>query len=196
MPANRTLSDDIYLLGGLLGEVIQAQAGQEAFDLEERVRALGKSYRGGDDAAGGQLAAVVAGSSVDEINVLIRAFTNYFQLINLSEDNERIRRIRSREAEHSPAPRRGSIREAIAILRDLEKTAEQQYVPPYNLAIVYASLHNNDQAFRWLEKSYQERSDRLVWLQQDPMLDGIRTDERFENLLKRVRRDQMPVRIN
>ena len=118
MPANRTLSDDIYLLGGLLGEVIQSQAGQEAFDLEETVRALGKSYRGGDDAAGGQLAAVVAGSSIDEINVLIRAFTNYFQLINLSEDNERIRRIRSREAEQSPAPRRGSIREAISILRD------------------------------------------------------------------------------
>ena len=68
MPANRTLSDDIYLLGGLLGEVIQAQAGQDAFDLEETVRALGKAYRGGDDAAR-QLAAVVARSSVDETNV-------------------------------------------------------------------------------------------------------------------------------
>jgi phosphoenolpyruvate carboxylase len=125
MPANRTLSDDIYLLGGLLGVVIQAQAGQEAFDLEDSVRALGKSYRGGDDEAGGQLAAVVSGASIDEINVLIRAFTNYFQLINLSEDNERIRRIRSREAEQSPAPRRGSIREAIAILRDRGITASE-----------------------------------------------------------------------
>ena len=87
MPVNRTLSDDIYLLGGLLGEVIQAQAGQDAFDLEETVRALGKAYRGGDDAAGGQLAGVVSRSSVDEINVLIRAINNYFKLINLSEYN-------------------------------------------------------------------------------------------------------------
>jgi len=55
----RTLSDDIYLLGDLLGDVIQSQAGAEAFALEELVRALGKEFRSGNDGAAMKLAAVV-----------------------------------------------------------------------------------------------------------------------------------------
>ncbi|HKG25478.1 MAG TPA: phosphoenolpyruvate carboxylase, partial [Thermomicrobiales bacterium] len=125
MPAGRTLSDDVYLLGDLLGEVIRTQAGTAAFDLEEEVRALGKAFRGGDRAAGDRLEALVAGCSIDEAGVLVRAFTNYFQLINLSEDNERVRRIRRREAEVHPAPRRGSVREAIGILKDRGMTADE-----------------------------------------------------------------------
>ncbi|MDP9366678.1 MAG: phosphoenolpyruvate carboxylase, partial [Chloroflexota bacterium] len=118
MPAARTLSDDVFLLGDLLGEVIQTQAGPAAFAMEEEARALGKAFRGGRREAGDELAALVAGAGVDEARVLIRAFTNYFQLVNLAEDNERVRRIRRREAEHHPAPRRGSVREAIRILAD------------------------------------------------------------------------------
>ena len=50
--SDRSLSDDVYLLAGLLGKVIQSLAGEEAFQLEEEVRNLAKQYRGGDDAAG------------------------------------------------------------------------------------------------------------------------------------------------
>ncbi|MGH2558458.1 MAG: phosphoenolpyruvate carboxylase [Thermomicrobiales bacterium] len=121
---SRTLSDDVFLLGDLLGEVIRIQAGQNAFDLEEDVRALGKRFRGGDLEAGDQLATLVSGSSTDEAKVLIRAFTNYFQLINLSEDNERIRRIRRREADHHPDARRGSVREAVEMLARQGVTAD------------------------------------------------------------------------
>lgn len=123
MRHSRKLSDDIYLLGDLLGEVIRTQAGQASFDLEEDVRALGKAFRAGDPAAGDRLQSLVSGVSLAEANVLIRAFTNYFQLINLSEDNERVRRIRKREAEHHPAPRRGSIAEAIGLLAEQGMTA-------------------------------------------------------------------------
>jgi phosphoenolpyruvate carboxylase len=117
MSSSRTISDDIYFLGDLLGEVITAQAGTDAFDLEEAVRALTKAHRAGDPEAGVELSAIISGLSIDESVLLIRAFTSYFQLINLSEDNERIRRIRRREAETFPAPRRGSIREAIELLK-------------------------------------------------------------------------------
>ena len=117
MTAGRTISDDIYFLGDLLGEVITAQAGSEAFELEETVRALTKAHRAGDAGAGEELSALISGLSIDEAVLLIRAFTSYFQLINLSEDNERVRRIRKREAESFPAARRGSIREAIELLQ-------------------------------------------------------------------------------
>ncbi len=124
MTTERTISDDIYLLGGILGEVIRTQAGEDAFALEEEVRALGKAYRAGDASAGIQLSALVSSCSIEQASVLIRAFTNYFQLINLAEDNERVRRIRRREAERAPAPRRGSIREAIMMLRDRGMSAD------------------------------------------------------------------------
>ncbi len=112
----RSLSDDVYLLADTLGEVIQSLAGQDAFDLEEQARALGKSYRTGDEQAGKELAALVHGASTDELNILIRAFTNYFQLINLAEDSERIRRIRRRAIAEPDQPRRGSVAEAVAII--------------------------------------------------------------------------------
>jgi phosphoenolpyruvate carboxylase len=120
----RTISDDIYLLGGLLGEVIRAQAGEAAFDLEEEVRALAKSHRAGVEGSREQLATLIAGLSPDEASLLIRAFTSYFNLINLSEDNERIRRIRRREAATYPEARRGSIREAIQLLKQAGLTAD------------------------------------------------------------------------
>ena len=48
--------------------------------------------------------------------MLVRAFTSYFRLVNLAEDNERVRRVRTREREAFPRPRRGSLREAIEII--------------------------------------------------------------------------------
>ncbi|MDP9363516.1 MAG: phosphoenolpyruvate carboxylase, partial [Chloroflexota bacterium] len=118
MPSGRTLSDDVYLLGDLLGETLQALAGPAAFELEEETRALAKRFRAGDRASGERLAELVAAVSVDEAQVLTRTFTSYFQLINLSEDNERVRRIRRREAQSPDAPRRGSLREAVALLKE------------------------------------------------------------------------------
>jgi len=115
-PGSRTLHDDIGLLGGLLGEVIQEQEAAQAFALEERVRTLAKARRAGDESAGEDLADLVAGLSIDEATVLVRAFTSYFRLVNLSEDNERIRRVRARERREAPTPRRGSLREAIGII--------------------------------------------------------------------------------
>jgi phosphoenolpyruvate carboxylase len=112
----RTLHDDIELLGGLLGEAIRAQEPPEAFALEERARALGKALRSGEDTAGEDMSALVAGLSTCEATVLVRAFTSYFRLVNLAEDSERVRRVRTREHEALPAARRGSLREAIEII--------------------------------------------------------------------------------
>ena len=120
----RTFSDDLYLLVGILGEVIQETAGPDAFELEEAVRAGGKQLRRGDPAAGPELDRLIHGADADELRVLIRAFTNYIQLNNIVEDSERIRRVRRRESENPTAPRRGSIHEAIGALARRGITAE------------------------------------------------------------------------
>jgi phosphoenolpyruvate carboxylase len=124
---DRSLSDDVYLLAGLLGEVIQSLAGEEAFALEEAVRALAKQLRSGDAEAGIALEGMVHDADTADLRILIRAFTNYFQLINLSEDNERIRKLRIREHANPDQPRRGSIREAILMLaqRDVDAATIQ-----------------------------------------------------------------------
>jgi phosphoenolpyruvate carboxylase len=116
-PSRRTLSDDIYLLAGLLGEVLRGSGGERAFHLTESARTLAKDLRGGDVQAGVALDALVRGIPDDEAETLVRAFTNYFQLINLAEDSERIRRIRNREVTEG-GPRRGSLLEAVRLLAD------------------------------------------------------------------------------
>ena len=120
----RTISDDIYLLAGLLGEVIRAQSGESGFALEEEMRALAKARRAGDPDADTHLDAFVEKLTPDQATLLIRAFTSYFQLINLAEDNERVRRIRNRETDTYPEPRRGSMREAIGLLKQEGMTAD------------------------------------------------------------------------
>src|SRR5215218_4100257 len=114
-PERRTLSDDVHLLAGLLGEVLRESGGERAFAQTETARSLAKNLRGADARAGSELDALVRGLSDGEAETLVRAFTNYFQLINLAEDSERIRRIRNREMAES-RPRRGSLMEAVRLL--------------------------------------------------------------------------------
>jgi phosphoenolpyruvate carboxylase len=116
-PSRRSLSDDVYLLAGLLGEVLRGSGGERAFVQTETARTLAKNLRAGDVQAGVELDALVRGLADDEAETLVRAFTNYFQLINLAEDSERIRRIRNREVAEG-GPRRGSLLEAVRLLAD------------------------------------------------------------------------------
>jgi phosphoenolpyruvate carboxylase len=121
---SRTLSDDVYLLAGLLGDVITSMAGEDAFELEETARTLAKRLRQGDHDAGHALQALVHDSGTDDLRILIRAFTNYFQLINLAEDSERIRRLRMRDHADPDQPRRGSIRHAVQSMAEAGVTAD------------------------------------------------------------------------
>ena len=76
--------------------------------------------------------------------------------------------------------------EAQKELAKLEETAQHKYVPAYQIASIYAGLGENDQAFAWLDKAYDERSDLLVNLKREPEFDGLRSDPRFSDLLRRV----------
>jgi len=71
-------------------------------------------------------------------------------------------------------------------LGDLRKTAKWRYVPTIYFACIYAGLSDKEAAFLWLEKAYQERSDGLTYLKVEPVFDPLRSDPRFEELLRRV----------
>ena len=93
------LSNDIRLLGNLLGNVIREQHGEAAFELVEKVRATAKARRSGEEGATAELTKIVGGVDLEQKRVLIKAFGNYFQLINIAEDLQRIRVLRQREVD-------------------------------------------------------------------------------------------------
>jgi TolB-like protein/DNA-binding winged helix-turn-helix (wHTH) protein len=81
----------------------------------------------------------------------------------------------------------GRIDETRKILRDLEQKSAKAYVSPYLIATLYASLGDKDAAFKFLEKAYLEKSLDISWyLKADLRIDNLRSDPRYQNLLRRT----------
>jgi len=80
----------------------------------------------------------------------------------------------------------GNSDEARQTLCSLEERAQQNYVPPYHLAIVHAGLKQKDEAFEWLERAYERHAVDLFTLNVEPMFDELRSDPRFIDLVRRV----------
>jgi tetratricopeptide (TPR) repeat protein len=80
----------------------------------------------------------------------------------------------------------GRKREANQILNELLQLPKQRYVTPMAPAYIYIGLGNKDQAFAWLEKGYQERSNHIAFFKVNPNLDSLRSDPRFVDLLRRT----------
>ncbi|HYV72737.1 MAG TPA: hypothetical protein VFB24_00625 [Candidatus Binatia bacterium] len=58
--------------------------------------------------------------------------------------------------------------------------------PPYGLAQIYAALHKDDDAFKWLQAAYDDHAVWMGYLAVDPIFDRYRSDARFKDLLGRV----------
>jgi hypothetical protein len=76
--------------------------------------------------------------------------------------------------------------EALALIEELKAQPEKQYVSPMGIARIYIGLRRPDAAMDWLEKAYEERVDRLVWLKRDPAYDPLRANHRFQALVRRL----------
>ncbi|MFQ5605818.1 MAG: FlgO family outer membrane protein [bacterium] len=84
---------------------------------------------------------------------------------------------------YAAAGKRG---EAHKIIAHLKEQAEQSYVPPYDIAVIYIGLEEKEQAFAYLEKEYATGGWYLNFLKVDPDLDPLRPDPRFKEMLKRL----------
>jgi tetratricopeptide (TPR) repeat protein len=76
--------------------------------------------------------------------------------------------------------------DARMLLAQLLKRSKQKYVSAYDLAVVYAGFGDRDEAFQWLDKAFDERSSFLVHIRWDPRLDGLHSDHRFQELVRRI----------
>ncbi len=131
---SNALSADIRLLGGLLGNVIREQHGEAAFQLVEEVRARSRERRKhpNDPAATANLAAMIENLDLNATRVLIKSFSNYFQLINIAEDQQRIRVLRQRESTHMQGE---SIPGAITALVESGVTASEMRALLHKLGV-------------------------------------------------------------
>jgi TolB-like protein/Tfp pilus assembly protein PilF len=76
--------------------------------------------------------------------------------------------------------------EAQKTLVELQEVSKERYVSPAAVAAIYAALGDNDRAFNWLDKAQKEHDGLLVRLKVDARYDSLRSDPRFEELLKRA----------
>ena len=83
--------------------------------------------------------------------------------------------------------RTGNHSDAERILSGLIQTGQTRFVPPSNVALVYAGLGRHESALEWLDKAYEARDVHLVFLPIDPLWNDLRTHPRFRELLRRCR---------
>ena len=160
-----SLSAEIRKLGHILGEIIVKLEGKDIFDLEERIRRLAKSSRGGDTNAEADLLAAVKQLSVAEAGHVAMAFTVYFELVNLAEETHRVRLLRQRrriQYQTNGTPMRESIGAALRDFKARNVPAEtvQTILNKLSIELVFTA-HPTESKRRTMLNKLQRLSHRL-----------------------------------
>jgi phosphoenolpyruvate carboxylase len=113
---HQPLREDIRTLGEMLGDVLREQGGDSLFELVEQDRQAAIRRRAGTD-ADGELVARVRGRPPAQARDLVRAFSAWFQLVNVAESVHRIRRRRTYFREESEQPQPGGVADAFGDLQ-------------------------------------------------------------------------------
>jgi TolB-like protein len=82
--------------------------------------------------------------------------------------------------------RAGQVDAARKTISQLEQHVREDGVGRYEIALVYTGLGKKQEAFKWLEEAYEARDVGLIYLKVDPCLDPLRSDPRFDDLVRRV----------
>jgi len=117
--SNNLLRRDVRYLGNILGEVLVHQGGRELLELVEQIREQSKALRAQfDPELFNEIKQTISSLSSEQRHQVIRAFAIYFQLVNIAEQNHRIRRKRDYEFLAGDEVQNGSIESAIKALKD------------------------------------------------------------------------------
>ncbi len=121
----------------------------------------------------------------------VLAYT-YFQKGLYNEAIELLEQISSTNKWLAAAPlgyayaKVGRADEARKILAEMEALPKTENLPAQERAIVYIGLGDNDSAFYWLEKSYEDRFAAIISLTTEPIFEGLRSDPRFTLLARKI----------
>ena len=110
----RTVGRDVRELGALVGEVLEAQTSTDAFETVEELRTTAIEYRNDERDSRDELDRTLRGLDPDLAVTVARAFTTYFEMVNLAEERERVRAIRTASQEGSLADSLSAAVESLA----------------------------------------------------------------------------------
>ncbi|GAC1510367.1 MAG: phosphoenolpyruvate carboxylase [Chloroflexota bacterium] len=120
------LGRDVSFLGRVLGDVLREQGGEDLFQAVEGLRQACREVRHQpSEAATTLVSRLVDDLSLERAAQVVRAFTMYFHLINMAEENHRLRRIEQRDNADPRTPRDESIGSAIQALHDAGAGADE-----------------------------------------------------------------------
>jgi tetratricopeptide (TPR) repeat protein len=120
------------------------------------------------------------GLSYEEKGMASEALASLEQATELSESLNLLASLAHAQA------RFGQQARAREVLTTLTERSRKAYVPSYYFVLVHAGLGEQDRAFEWLERAYQERSTVLSYLRLDPRLAPLRSDPRYADLVRRL----------
>jgi phosphoenolpyruvate carboxylase len=182
-PKHEPLRDDVHALGALIGEILREQGGEQLLELVERDRIAAIRGRGGDSEARAALAANVAGRAPALARDLVRAFSTWFQAVNVAEKVHRIRRRREYFLKDSQRPQPGGVEDAIASLKGcgLSQAQVLELIGGLSIEPVFAP-HSTEASRRTLLRKQQRIAMRLL-----ERLDPSLTPNEARNLWNNIR---------
>jgi phosphoenolpyruvate carboxylase len=184
--AHDTLAAEVHLLGSLLGQIVNEQAGPEVFDLVERVRRRAIALRHDDEPAERHaLDTDLADLDLDTTEAVITAFALYFQLVNLVEARGRVRALRRRERAARDGVLDDSIAEAVAVLRKRGRSDEALDAAVARLSVSLVLTAHPTEARRRTALVALRRCARLLERLDDPRL--TRSEDR--DIRRRLREE-------
>ena len=156
------LREDVHALGGLVGDVLRDQGGEQLFGLVEgdRVAAIGRREGRAESAA--LLVARTAGRDAGESRDLIRAFSTWFEVVNLAERVHRVRRRREYLV-HSDRPQPGGIGDCMYRLKEAGYDA-QRVIELLSGVTIYPvfTAHPTESARRTMLRKHQQIADLMI----------------------------------
>ena len=166
------LARDVRMLGNALGNVLREQGGETLFKTVERIRALTKEARNeaGQGEAEAELDRLFGGMDFWAALPVLKAFTTYFQLVNLAEQKEIVRVNRRRAYDAGDKPRPESVRDAVRLLRESGITADgmRSLLASLSIQLVFTA-HPTEAKRRSIQEKLHRLSDYLEKLEQ-PLL--------------------------
>lgn len=179
---DQALREDVHRLGELVGELVKEQVGEALFDIVETARRASIAHREGDAQALGQLRSLLSELSPRSARDFIRAFSTYFQVVNMAE---RVHRIRRRRAylQDTNTPQPYGFVDTLQRLRsagvDMDKL--EDVVAGMRFEPVFAA-HPTEAARRTLLRKQQSIAEHLV-----EMLDRYMTPQELAATLGQIR---------
>jgi phosphoenolpyruvate carboxylase len=162
-PKHEPLRDDVHALGALVGEILAEQGGRQLFELVELDRVAAIAGRGGSSDARAELAACVRDRPPALARDLVRAFSTWFQAVNVAEKVHRIRRRREYFLKESQRPQPGGVEDALVALkaRGLEQAEVLELIGGLSIEPVFAP-HSTEASRRTLLRKQQRIAQRLL----------------------------------